>query len=263
MDGLSLHYYTLPTGNWVGTKGSSTDFETDEWFSTMRNTLYMEELIVNHSKIMDKYDPEGRVGLIVDEWGTWFDVEPGTNPGFLYQQNTLRDALIAGINLNIFHKYCKRVKMANIAQVVNVLQAMVLTEGDRMLLTPTYHVFDMYKVHQDASLLDVSFDSPSYTYGAQSIPQLSVSASINVAGAIHLSACNLHHADNATVNCHIDGAEGKKVSGRILTHTSLNEHNTFEQSERVVPVNFEGATLKNGQLQFVLPPASVVVLTLE
>ncbi|RUT46473.1 alpha-N-arabinofuranosidase [Paenibacillus anaericanus] len=263
MDGLSLHYYTLPTGNWVGSKGSSTDFETNEWFSTMKNTLYMEELIVKHSKIMDKYDPESRVGLIVDEWGTWFDVEPGTNPGFLYQQNTLRDALIAGINLNIFQKYSKRVKMANIAQVVNVLQAMVLTEGDKMLLTPTYHVFDMYKVHQDAELLDVAFESPLYTYGAQSIPQLSISASINAEGIIHISVCNLHHEESAAVQCHIIGAEGRRVSGKVLTHSTLNAHNTFDQPNEVAPVNFEGASLLDGQLQFELPPASVVVLTLE
>ncbi|SDE81699.1 alpha-N-arabinofuranosidase [Fontibacillus panacisegetis] len=262
MNGLSLHYYTLPTGNWFGSKGSSTEFGADEWFATMKNTMYMEELIVKHSKIMDKYDPECKVGLIVDEWGGWYDVEPGTNPGFLYQQNTLRDALIAGINLNIFHNYSKRVKMANIAQVVNVLQAMVLTEGDRMLLTPTYHVFDMYKVHQDAELLDLSFESPMYKHGSQTIPQLSVSASKNVDGIIHISACNLHHAISASVSCHIDAFEGKEVSGQILTHSSLNAHNTFDRPEEVAPVKFTDMTLRDGKLNFVLPPATVVVLKL-
>jgi len=138
MDGLSLHYYTLP-GTWEK-KGSATQFDESEWFSTLRNALHMEELIRRHSAIMDRYDPQRRVGLIVDEWGTWYDVEPGTNPGFLYQQNTLRDALVAGIHLNIFNNHAERVKMANIAQTVNVLQAMILTDGPRMIVTPTYHV---------------------------------------------------------------------------------------------------------------------------
>lgn len=263
LNGLSLHYYTIPSGNWFASKGSATEFGVDEWFSTMKNTLFMEELIVKHSKIMDKYDPEGKVGLIVDEWGGWYDVEPGTNPGFLYQQNTLRDALIAGVNLNIFHRYSKRVKMANIAQVVNVLQAMVLTEGDKMLLTPTYHVFDMYKVHQDAELLDVEFESPMYKHGSQLIPQLSVSASIDKEGRIHLSVCNLHHAVSASVSCHLEGAEGKEISGTLLTHSSLNAHNTFHQPEVVKPAKFTGAKLEDGQVHMELPPASVVVLTLK
>ncbi|MEC0238573.1 alpha-N-arabinofuranosidase [Paenibacillus dokdonensis] len=263
MDGLSLHYYTLPTGDWSGSKGSATEYGVDEWFSTMKNTLYMEELIVKHSKIMDKYDPEGRVGLIIDEWGGWYDVEPGTNPGFLYQQNTLRDALIAGINLNIFHNYSQRVKMANIAQVVNVLQAMVLTEGDRMLLTPTYHVFHMYKVHQDAELLNVSFDSPMYKHGAEMIPQINMSASVDANGVIHLSICNLHHAESASIRCLLEGVEAKQVIGTILAHSSLNAHNTFQQPNEVAPVTFTGAQLEEGELIVELPPASVVVLELK
>ncbi|WP_068619048.1 alpha-N-arabinofuranosidase [Paenibacillus tuaregi] len=263
MDGLSLHYYTIPSGNWFASKGSATEFDTDEWFATLKNTLYMEELIIKHSEIMDKYDPERRVGLIIDEWGTWCDVEPGTNPGFLYQQNTLRDALVAGINLNIFHKYCSRVKMANIAQLVNVLQALILTEGDRMLLTPTYHVFDMYKVHMDNELLELEFESPNYIYNGASIPQISASASMDGEGAIHLTACNLHHAEAASFSCRIEGFNYSKVYGKILTHTSLNAHNTFEQPDLVAPAYFEDAELKDGVLEFELPPASILVLTLN
>jgi len=164
LNGLSLHYYTLPTNSWTGSKGSATEFGEEEWFKTLKHTLVMEELVTKHSIIMDKYDPEKKIGLIVDEWGAWYDVEPGTNPGFLYQQNTLRDALIAGINLNIFNNHCDRVQMANIAQLVNVLQAVILTEGDKMLLTPTYHVFNMYKVHQDADLLSVEFENILYLW---------------------------------------------------------------------------------------------------
>jgi alpha-N-arabinofuranosidase len=137
MDGLSLHYYTIPGEFWEG-KGSATDFEEDEWFITLKKALKMDELINKHGTIMDQYDPKKRIAMIVDEWGAWYDVEPGTNPGFLYQQNTLRDALIAGITLNIFNQHADRVKMANIAQTANVLQAMVLTDGADMILTPSY-----------------------------------------------------------------------------------------------------------------------------
>ncbi|WP_138495625.1 alpha-N-arabinofuranosidase [Paenibacillus pinistramenti] len=264
MDGLSLHYYTIPSGDWFTSKGSATDFSEADWFATLRNTLKMEELIVKHSAIMDKYDPDRRVGMIIDEWGIWCDVEPGTNPGFLYQQNTLRDALIAGINLNLFHKYSSRVKMANIAQMVNVLQAMVLTEGDKMLLTPTYHVFEMFKVHHDNELVELEFESPAYRYGAESIPQISLSASKDSEGKVYLSACNLHHDQPVSLQIQVDGlaGDGVKASGRVLSHTSLNAHNTFDQPELVAPVTLGGVSLEGGVLSFDLPAASVAVLEL-
>ncbi|MFS8572711.1 MAG: alpha-N-arabinofuranosidase, partial [Clostridia bacterium] len=160
MDGLSLHYYTVP-GTWAK-KGSATEFDEDEWFITLKKALRIEELIKRHSAIMDRYDPLKRVGLIVDEWGTWYDVEPGTNPAFLYQQNTVRDALVAGLHLNIFNNHAERVKMANIAQTVNVLQAMILTDGPKMIVTPTYHVFEMYKPHQGATLLPPWVEAERY-----------------------------------------------------------------------------------------------------
>lgn len=259
MQGLSLHYYTLPTGNWEN-KGSSTEFDEAEWFSTLRKTLYMEELISKHGTIMDYYDPDKKVGLIVDEWGTWYDVEPGTNPGFLYQQNTIRDALAAGINLNIFNNHSDRVRMANIAQMVNVLQAVILTEGEKMVLTPTYHVFNMFKVHQDAELLAVSLDSGEYRREGAAIPQVSASASLDDANKIHISLCNLNPAEAAVIDCDIRGRKCSAVSGTVLTASALNAHNTFEQPEAVKPGAFNGATLKDGVLQVSLPPKSVVVL---
>ncbi|MDR0731439.1 MAG: alpha-N-arabinofuranosidase, partial [Treponema sp.] len=148
LNGLALHHYTVP-GEWSH-KGSATEFSEAEWFSTLRKALYTEELLQKHSAIMDRYDPQRKVGLVMDEWGTWYDVEPGTNPGFLYQQNSLRDALVAGIHFNSFNNHAERLYMANIAQTINVLQSVILTEGPKMILTPTYHAFDMYKVHQDA-----------------------------------------------------------------------------------------------------------------
>lgn len=261
MDGLSLHYYTVP-GTWQE-KGSATDFNEQDWFTTMKKTMYMEELITKHSTIMDKYDPEKRVGLIVDEWGAWYDVEPGTNPGFLYQQNTLRDALIAGINLNIFNNHADRVHMANIAQTINVLQSVILTEGDKMILTPTYHVFEMYKVHQDATLLPMDLESAEYTYGESSIPQVSASASKNSDGVIHISLCNVHHESSATVDIELRGAAANKVSGRILTSDNMRDHNTFLEPDKVQPSTFDNFKLDEKGLSVTLPPKSVVVLAVE
>src|SRR5215213_313816 len=185
MDGLSLHYYTLPTGDWAK-KGSATEFGEREWHATLARTLRMDEFIEKHSAIMDKYDPQKKVGLMVDEWGTWYDSEPGRDLGALYQQNTLRDAVAAAINLNIFHKHADRVQMANIAQMINVLQAMMLTDKEKLVLTPTYHVFRMYSVHQGATLIPVDLSAPEYKLSDTSVPSLSASASRDSEGRLQV-----------------------------------------------------------------------------
>jgi len=263
MDGISLHYYTISTGDWQD-KGSATDFDEKLWFSTLERTLKMDEIICKQKTVMDRYDPEKRVGLIVDEWGTWYNVEPGTNPGFLYQQNTLRDALVAGINLNIFNNHNDRVHMANIAQMVNVLQAVILTEGDRLVLTPTYHVFDMYKVHQDATRLELELSSEPYRFGDAVIPKLSASASRDGEGRINLTVCNLDHADGATLEVELRGVGAvKSVSGLVLTAENMQAHNTFDEPEAVKPVPFGGAKAEGGKLRADLPAKSVVRITLE
>jgi alpha-L-arabinofuranosidase len=264
MDGLSLHNYTIPGDFWLG-KGSAVDFQEDEWFITMKKALHMDELITKHSTIMDKYDPDKRIGMIIDEWGTWFDVEPGTNPGFLYQQNTIRDALVAGLHFNIFHNHADRVQMTNIAQTVNVLQAMILTEGEKMILTPTYHVFDMYKVHQDAEVLQVDSSFGTYEVNGQTLPQVTVSASKNAEGIVHISLCNIDHQNEGVLDLDLRGvnAAETKVTGTIITADTMNAHNTFEQPEVVKPVVFTGVTVENNKLAIKLPPMSVVTLEVE
>ncbi|HEX2861833.1 MAG TPA: alpha-N-arabinofuranosidase [Lacunisphaera sp.] len=262
MHGLSLHHYTLPSGSWRGKKGSATDFAEDEWFTTMRNTLVMETLVAKHSAIMDKYDPEKKVGLVVDEWGTWYDVEPGTNPGFLRQQSTVRDAVVAGLNLNIFQRHADRVTMANVAQAINVLQAVILTDKEKMILTPTYHVFEMFKVHQGATSLPVALTTPDYVFGAEKLPRVSASASRNAAGKIHLSLVNLHPSEPITVATALEGVTARTVTGRILTGPEMNSRNTFDAPEAVKPAAFTGATLAHGKLNVTLPAKSVVVLEL-
>ncbi|MNI42195.1 Intracellular exo-alpha-L-arabinofuranosidase 2 [compost metagenome] len=264
MDAITLHYYTLPTADWQH-KGAATGFETGEWFNTLEKALRMDELVTRHSVIMDKYDPNKRVGLIVDEWGTWYDVEPGTNPGFLYQQNTIRDALVAGLTLNIFHKHSDRVRMANIAQTINVLQAVILTEGEKMILTPTYHVFNMYKVHQDAELLDLTVESGTYSFDGREIPEVSASASVDVDGVIHVSLCNLNHAAAAKLPLELRGLAGQaaEVTGTTLAGAAIDAHNTFSEPEAVVPQPFTAFSLADGVLSLELPPMSVTVLAIK
>lgn len=262
MWGMTLHYYTIPTGNWAK-KGSATSFDEKEYFTTMKNTLYMEELVTRHSDIMNKYDPQKRVGLVVDEWGIWTDVEPGTNPAFLYQQNSLRDALIAGINLNIFNNHSDRVKMANLAQTVNVLQALVLTKGEQMLLTPTYYVFDLYKVHHDARKLNLSFTSPDYVVDGRKIPALSISASIDSSGATHITLVNLHPTQAIKLRSTLPGIKWSTVAGRILTAEKLTDINSFEKPEAIKPAAFSGARKDGSDLVIQLPAKSIVQLELK
>jgi alpha-N-arabinofuranosidase len=259
MNGLSLHYYTRVSKDW-SIQGSATEFEESEWFSVLQNSYFMEELISRHFHIMDKYDPEKKVGLIVDEWGTWFAVEPGTNPGFLYQQNTLRDALSAGIQLNLFNNHCDRVQMANIAQTVNVLQSVILTDGDKILLTPTYHVFDMYKVHQDAELLSLDFKSPEYEYNNEKIPQLSVSSSMDKEGKIHVTICNLSPNEAADIDIEIRGVNAQGSTGKIVTSNVMNAKNTFEKSDNVGINCFQDLKLESNHVKGQIPSKSVVLL---
>ena len=262
MNGLSLHYYTLPTGNWSH-KGSATHFAEADWFETLRRALRMDELVTNHSAIMDKYDPQKKIGLVVDEWGTWYDVEPGTNPEFLYQQNTLRDALVAGVTLNIFNQHCDRVKIACIAQMVNVLQAMILTDNEKMTVTPSYWVFEMYTVHHDATLLPSELQSADYQLGDQKIPAVSASASRDKAGKIHVTLCNLNPNQPAEITCDLRGVEARTISGRILTAPEMNAHNTFERPKDVGPAEFTAFRVTNGGFAATLPPKSVVALELK
>ena len=259
MNGLSMHYYTVPTGNW-GRKGSATRFEEDQWFSTMKRALKMEELVEKHSAIMDKTDPKKHVGLIVDEWGTWYDVEPGTNPGFLYQQNSLRDALVAGTTLNIFNNHCDRVKMANIAQMINVLQSMILTDKERMVLTPTYHVYELYAVHQGAKLLHTEVQTVDYASGSEGIPAVNISASMNREGRMHVTLCNLDPVIAKPVNCVVKGVRVRSCSGRMITAEKMTAHNTFDNPDSVRTHKFEEAKPTNDGFSVKLPPKSVVML---
>ncbi len=261
MDGLSLHYYVHP-GGWQH-KGSATQFDETEWYKTLNKALYMEELINQHSALMDQYDPDKKVGMMVDEWGDWFDVEPGTNPGFLYQQNTMRDALVAAVTLNIFNKHSDRVKMACIAQMVNVLQSMVLTEGPRMVLTPTYHVFHMYRHHQDAELVE------SWLQGVEEVgvmrtqvPSLQESVSVDKDGVITVTLANLSVESAYPVDLVLTETAPSQVEASILTG-AMQACNTFDEPDVVKEGKFEGVTVNGRELSLTIPACSVISLRIQ
>lgn len=262
MNGLSLHYYTIPSGEWQH-KGPATGFEEKDWYRTLKATLFMETLIKRHGAIMDQYDPEKKIGMIIDEWGTWYDVEPGTNPGFLYQQNTVRDALVAGINLNLFNKNCDRVKMANIAQMVNVLQSVILTDGEKMLLTPTWHVFNMYKCHQDAELVESCVETGLVGLEDEyQVPDLTESVSMGKDGKLHITMTNLSLDEDRQIEAVLAETTVKSVTGEILTG-AMDAHNTFEASNEVHTVSFDGCKAEGNRITFTIPARSVLHLAVE
>ncbi|RDE07229.1 alpha-N-arabinofuranosidase [Sphingomonas aracearum] len=262
VNGLSLHYYTVPGG--FGTMKSSTDFNEADWAETMSLTLKMEDLLTRHGAIMDRYDPEKKVFLAVDEWGTWYHDDPGTHPGFLRMQNTLRDAVVAGINLNIFAAHADRVKMTAIAQMVNVLQAMIFTDGPRMVRTPTYWVFHMYKPYMDGTVLPISVSSPTYTQGKYAMPSVSASAVRGTDGLVHVGLTNLDPNRPAEVSVSLAGLTTGSVSGQVLTAPTMNALNDFDTPDTVRPVAFTGARMAaGGTMTVTLPAKSVVMLQLR
>lgn len=261
MDGLSLHYYTVPE-TWDH-KGSATEFAEKDWYKTMKKTMYMEELIRRHSAIMDQYDPDKKVGMIVDEWGTWYDVEPGTNPGFLYQQNTMRDALVAGINLNLFNKHSDRVKMANIAQMVNVLQSMILTEGEKMVKTPTYHVFDLYQVHQENDLLASSLETEQVGLEDEyMVPNLTESVSVDANGVLHITMTNVDLEKAYPVEAVLLGKKADEIKAEIVTG-HMQDKNTFEAPETVGVQVFDGVQATKEGISFTIPACSVLHIAVK
>lgn len=259
MNGLALHHY-CGTGK---RSARATQFEEYDWAFNLRNAVLMEELIVKHSAIMDRYDPAKKIALVVDEWGAWHLGEPGTNPAFLYQQNSLRDAVVAGLTLNIFNRYCERVRLCNLAQTVNVLQAVLLTDGPNMLRTPTYHVFEMYRVHHDAALVPSFLECDPYKCEDQQVPSLDVSASRKAGGPVNITLCNLNPKKAAEVKIDVRGMTPKAVKGRVLTAPKMTAHNTFEKPNAVVPSAFDGFVRRGGVLTVKAPPRSVLALAVS
>lgn len=257
LEGLSIHHYSVI--NW-SSKGSSSQFSDQEYFTTMQQAWRIEELIKKNSEVMDRYDPEKKVALIVDEWGGWYNTDPGGTQ--LYQQNTMRDAMIAGLTLNIFNNHADRVRMANLAQIVNVLQSIILTNQEKLLLTPTYHVMEMYKVHQDAMLIPMQITSNDFVKGGNKIQAISVSASKDTAGKVHISLTNIDNINSQEIEIGLQGSKANHVTGRILTSLKVQDHNTFENPTKVVPQIFKNAVVSKGILKLSMPPGSVIVLEL-
>jgi len=262
MDFISLHYYTHPDGWEI--KGSATEYDDEAWYRTLNKALYIDELIRRHSAIIDQYDPEKKIGLSVDEWGTWYTVEPGTNPGFLYQQSTVRDALVAGISLNVFNKHCDRVKMACIAQMVNVLQAVILTEGERMVKTPTWHVFHMYRHHQGAELLESSLTGEGEVgTGEWTVPGITESVS-EKDGVITITVNNLSVTESQDLMIHFSEDKLYKIAeANIVTGSDVHDMNTFDAPDKVQETDFTGYSTEGNDIRLSLPRGSVVEIRVK
>jgi alpha-N-arabinofuranosidase len=262
LGGISHHYYTLPTGDW-SKKGSATGFPEKEWASALENAMRIDGYLALNEAVLDKYDPDNKVGLYLDEWGTWYDADPDDDGGILYQQNSIRDALIAAVSFNIFHRHTARLRMANIAQTVNVLQAVVLTRGDRMLLTPTYHAFAMYRPFQDATFVPVeSSGDVGYEFDGITLPQVSATSALASNGDLVVAMVNLHARHDVDVKIDVAGFEAGEVSAQVLTGSAIDAHNTFEQPDAVRPADLAVAQ-GGGKLQATLPARSVSVLRIS
>jgi alpha-N-arabinofuranosidase len=258
VEGISIHHYSVI--NW-DKKSSSSNFSEEEYFATMQQAYRMEKMVSGNSEVMDKYDPEKKVALVVDEWGGWYDTDPGGSP--LYQQNTMRDAMIAGLTLNILNNHCDRVKMANLAQCVNVLQAVILTREEKMILTPTYWVMEMYNVHQNAMMIPLNISSNDYGLGGKTIKAISASASKDETGAVHISLVNIDATKEQELSIDLGRMSPGTVTGIILHSDKLNNYNSFDVPMKIKPIPFTGATLKGGILSLKMPPFSVIVLELK
>jgi alpha-N-arabinofuranosidase len=259
-DALGLHHYSVI--NW-NKKSSSTDYSESEYFSSMTQALFMEELVTKHSAIMDKYDPNKTKALAVDEWGGWYDVVQGTNGAFLFQQNTMRDAMIAGTTLNTFNNHCDRVKMANLAQIINVLQAVILTNDEKLVLTPTYHVMEMYNVHQNAVMIPISLNTTNYELDGKRLKAVSASASKDKNGLVHISLVNIDASKEQKISIEMGDNSYTTLSGRILKSSRLQNYNSFEKPNTIVPVPFTDAKIKGTTIEVTLPAFSVAVLELK
>ena len=260
MNGLALHYYTVTHG-W-GKKGSATSFTEAEYYTTLRKAWHIDEIIRRHLEIMNRYDPDKRVDLIIDEWGTWHDVEPGTNPGFLYQQNTMRDAIVAAISLNIFNKHSDRIKMCNIAQAVNVLQSVILTDGADMLLTPTYYVFKMFRAHQNNTLLGSYITGTQVGTDEDRLPELIESASVDENGVIYSTIANTSAHDGVEIKCQIADSDISDISAEILTG-AVDACNTFENKNEIAARTFADFSKTADGFIAKLPACSIVKFVIK
>jgi len=260
IDAVGVHHYSVIDWN---KKGSATNFSEEEYFTTMQKAMLMEELVKRHAAVMDKYDPQKKIAMVVDEWGGWYDVEPGTNGAFLFQQNTMRDAMIAGTTLNTFNNHCDRVRMANLAQIINVLQSVILTNEEKLVLTPTYHVMEMYNVHQDALMLPLTVTSNDYKMGKEKLKAISASASRDKNNVTHISLVNVDANNAQDVSIDVNGASFKTITGRILTSDKMQNYNSFENPDKIKPAAYAGAKLSGSSITLKIPAFSVVVLELK
>jgi alpha-N-arabinofuranosidase len=260
INGLSVHWYTVPTG-WPPSE-PSTGFGVEDYAKTLKSTLFMDEFLRKQEAVMDKYDPEKKVELVVDEWGAWLAPLPGSNKAFLEQQNSMRDAVLAALNLNIFARHADRVRAANVAQMINVLQAMILTDKEKMVLTPTYYVFKMYVPFQDATFIPIIFDAGTYIHDGVTLPRLDAIAAKDASGKLWLAVTNLDPGNPVQIAAEVTGIKAASASGETLTAPAVDSVNTFDSPRTVVP-RPAAVELRDGRVVLSLDPKSVTVISIR
>ena len=259
IEGLSLHYYSV--GGWPPHM-VDTGFDEKDYAILLKDSIGMDDTIKMQSAIMDKYDPEKKVALVVDEWGAWLVPASGANAGGAVQQNSQRDAVLAALHFNVFARHADRVRMANIAQMINVLQTMILTDKDKMVLTPTYHAFHMYVPFQDATFLPLTFDAGTYTTNGVTLPRVDAIAARDKAGKIWIAVTNIDPKSPTTFSVSLAGVKATRASGQTLAAPKVDSINTFDAPNTVAPKAI-AAKVADGKLTITVAPASITVLGLE
>jgi alpha-N-arabinofuranosidase len=260
MEGLAFHHYTL-AGPWAD-KGPALGFTEQHWALSMQNSFGIETMVYKHSEIMDRYDPGKKVALVMDEWGVWHSGASHMPEDCPHSPGTIRDAIVAAMMLNMFNNHCERLRVANIAMLVNALHPLYITHEDRLLRTPTSHVYEMFTVHHEATMLPLITTADRGLPYDYTMPGFNASASRDDAGRIHLTLCNVTVDSDREISCRLASGNINSARGRILTSDAIDGHNTFREPDRVAPAPFEGASIDNGIVKIALPARSVVLLEL-
>jgi alpha-N-arabinofuranosidase len=239
VDSLALHAY-------FGQGMNDVDFSDDDYYRLIGSIKVLKRKLAQTTELAQAYSTyEHRIDVVMDEWGTWY--KQATVEGGLYQQNTMRDALFAAASFHCFHEYGERLWMTNMAQTVNVLQALILTKGPEMILTPTYHIYEMFRQHRDGDLVVCKVrNSPTLSSpDAEDRDAISASTTLSADGkALFLSILNLDLAQTYTIDVNVtNAAEWKVQQVRRLATGDIRSHNTFEDPDKVRPeeVRLEGS----------------------
>ncbi len=282
--GLSVHYYTSGSPTKFAA-GDALKFNGDDHYDLLTRASIMEKVVTDHWKAIGNQPGRPQVKLVVDEWGAWYGKGTELAPEYhLSQQSTMRDALLTGITLDIFQRHADKVAIANVAQSINCIHSLMLAQGDKFTLTPTFHVFQMYLPHRGAQAIRANFTAPTIANPLANAPTpaggnsyigsleavktlagLSGSASIATTGngkLLTLTVVNPHLDRPITTEITLGGASIAFATGTVLAEPDVHAHNDFANPNAVQPRTARVAAPAAGRLTHTFPPASVTTLQL-